>query len=117
MLTARRKGARAGVFGLALLLGAAVLLTDQTLAGKDRPPHQALRIDPPAIATDKTVKYDYDIVYVRLPRKGFRAGKGKFESPIWAQAGVPLQMHPGADLMLLRPNGREELLVAGGKGS
>ena len=64
----------------------------------------------PHISTDKGVKYDYDIVYVRLPRKGFRTPGGKFESPIWAQAGVPLQMHPGADLMLLQPDGSEEVL-------
>src|SRR4029077_13329370 len=70
------------------------------------------------IATDKAVKYDYDIVYVRLLRKGYgRAPDSRFKSSIWAQAGVPLVMDPGADLMLLHPDGSEELLVPGGKGS
>src|SRR5262249_50540528 len=36
---------------------------------------------------------------------------------MWAQAGVPLVMNPGADLMLLHPDGKEEVLVVGGKGS
>src|ERR1700726_1305471 len=110
MFTATDKRAAVVVLGLTFLVSA-VLLTRQPLAGKAKPEQRLLRIDPAPISTDKTVKYDYDIVYVRLPRKGFRAPKGKFESPIWAQAGVPLQMHPGADLMLLHPNGKEELLV------
>jgi len=39
---------------------------------------------PPHVSTDKTVRYDYDIVYVRAPRKG--DGKGK-----WAEVGDPAQ--------------------------
>src|SRR5207244_1611004 len=70
MFTARIRSATAGVFGLALLLGAAVLHTDQRLAGKDRPAPRPLRIDPPAIATDPTAKSRYDIVYARSPRQG-----------------------------------------------
>src|SRR5262245_46488352 len=113
-MTAKTRSAAAIIIGLAL---AAFLCTRQPLAGEDKS-QRRLRLDPPNISTDKTVKYDYDIVYVRLPRKGFRGDKSnKFESPIWAQAGVPLQMHGGADLMLLRPDGSEEVLVSGGKGS
>ena len=63
------------------------------------------------IATDKSVKYDYDIVYVRAPRFG---DEGK---STWAEVSRPHVMDAGADLMLLRPDGSEELLVAGGKGS
>src|SRR5262249_17483046 len=101
-----------------LLLVFCVLFAGQPLDGQDKPAPRALRLDPPDVSTDKTVKYDYDIVYVRLPRKGFRTPDSKkFESPIWAQAGVPLQMHPGADLMLLHPDGSEEVLVPAGKGS
>jgi hypothetical protein len=115
MLSAHRKGPAAAVVGLALFAGAFLLAT-APLVGEDKGP-RPLNLDPPHVSTDKAVKYDYDIVYVRLPRKGFRTADGKFESPVWAQAGVPLQMHPGADLMLLHPDGSEELLVAGGKGS
>jgi hypothetical protein len=64
----------------------------------------ALSIDPPHIATDKSVKYDYDIVYVRAPRGA--NGKGR-----WAEVGDPRTMEPGAALMLLHPDGSEEVLV------
>src|SRR5262249_2756836 len=77
----------------------------------DPPTNQLLlRLDPPALSSDKSVRYDYDIGYVRLQREGHKP-------KVWAQAGVPLQMNPGADLMLLHPDGREEVLVPGGKGS
>src|SRR5262245_29799391 len=102
---------------LASIGSAVVVLFCQSLVAQDNPKPRPLRLNPPPVATDKTVKYDYDIVYVRLPRKGFRTPSGKFETPIWAQAGVPLQMSPGADLMLLHPDGREEVLVPSGKGS
>ena len=64
----------------------------------------SLSIDPPHIATDKTVKYDYDIVYVRAPRSD--KGRGR-----WAEVGDPRTMEPGSDLMLLHPDGKEEVLV------
>src|SRR6266446_1845856 len=63
-----------------------------------------LSISPPHVTTDKEVKYDYDIVYVRAPRKG--DGRSK-----WAEVGDPRSMEPGADLMLLHPDGKEEVLV------
>ncbi len=66
----------------------------------------ALSIDPPHISTDKGVKNDFDIVYVRAPRKT-PDGRSK-----WAEVGDPRTMEPGADLMLLHPNGKEEVLVA-----
>src|SRR2546423_1728336 len=64
-----------------------------------------LSLHPPHITTDKSVKYDYDIVYVRAPRRN--GGKGR-----WAEVGDPRTMEPGADLMLLHPDGKEEVLVA-----
>jgi hypothetical protein len=66
----------------------------------------------PKISTDPTIKYDYDIVYVRTPRKG-----NKPHSSRWPDASLPLNVDAGGDLMLLHPNGKEELLVAGGNGS
>jgi hypothetical protein len=72
-------------------------------AEKDRFP-APLSISPPNIATDRAVKYDYDIVYVRAPRKG--DGRSK-----WAEVGDPRTMEPGADLVLLHPDGKEEVLV------
>ena len=67
-----------------------------------------LNVKPPPIASDKSVKYDYDIVYVRAPRRGDRGRS------LWTEIAHPALMDPGADLMLLHPDGKEELLVEGG---
>src|SRR6185295_3619668 len=66
----------------------------------------------PHIATDKSVRYDYDIVYVRAPRAGDEKHKR-----FYTDFSQPVTMEPGADLMLLYPDGAEEQLVAGGDGS
>jgi len=54
---------------------------------------------------------DYDIVYVRQPRFGNNT------NTLWPEVFHPARLDPGADLMLLRTNGTEEDLVAGGLGS
>ncbi len=78
-----------------------------------QPPRGTAPIDvePKPIASDKSVKLDYDIVYVRMPRKGDDVGTN------WTEISNPVFMDPGADLMLLHPDGREEVLVKGGAGS
>ena len=53
----------------------------------------------------------YDIVYVRAPRFGNN------ENSTWPEIFHPARLDPGADLMLLHPDGTEEVLVAGGQGS
>ncbi len=63
----------------------------------------------PHVSTDASVKYDYDIVYIRAVRRG---DEGR---TVWADISHPVLMDPGADLMLLHPDGKEELLVAGGE--
>ncbi len=60
------------------------------------------------ISSDQAVKYDYDIVYVRTPRKGDKARS------TWTEIAHPAIMDAQGDLMLLHPDGTEELLVAGG---
>ena len=65
-----------------------------------------ISIDPPHITADKSVTYDFDIVYVRAPRLQ-ADGRSK-----WAEVGDPRSMEPGADLVLLHPDGKEEVLVA-----
>ncbi len=70
-----------------------------------------ININPKSIASDPSVKRDYDIVYVRAPRKGDDVGTN------WPEIANPAFMDAGADLMLLHPDGTEKLLVAGGKGS
>ena len=71
----------------------------------------AINVTPKPIAADRSVKYDYDIVYVRAPRKGDVVGTN------WPEISNPVFMDPGADLVLLHPDGIEEVLVKGGAGS
>src|SRR5262245_6475505 len=71
-----------------------------------------LNVNPPPISADKSVKYDYDIVYVRARRAGDTVHK-RFYTDI----ASPVALEPGADLMLLHPDGSEELLVEGGEGA
>jgi hypothetical protein len=100
---------------VALLLtvfGAGALLIDGTPAAEQVDTKKLfldpINVTPPPIATDKTIKYDYDIVYVRAPRKG---DKGR---TVWADIAHPALTEPNADLMLLHPDGSEEVLVPGG---
>jgi hypothetical protein len=82
-----------------------------SLGGK--PPGKGpFNIEVPKVSTDSSIKYDYDIVYVRTPRKD-----NKPHSSRWPDASLPLNVDAGGDLMLLHPDGTEERLVAGGKGS
>jgi len=53
----------------------------------------------------------YDVVYVRQPRFGDAT------NTTWPEVFHPARIDPGADLMLLHPDGTEEVLVAGGIGS
>jgi hypothetical protein len=71
-----------------------------------------LNVNPPPISTDKSVRYDYDIVYVRARRAG-----DKVHKRFYTDIATPVTLEPGADLMLLHPDGREELLVEGGDGA
>jgi mono/diheme cytochrome c family protein len=75
------------------------------------PKKERLDVHPRPIAQDSSVKYDYDIVYVRSPRKGDNAHIQ------WTEVFSPLRTEPGADLMLLHPDGTEEKLVSGADGS
>src|SRR6266542_6928034 len=52
----------------------------------------------------------FDIVYVRQPRFGDST------NTIWPEVFHPARLDPGADLVLLHPNGSEEVLVTGGNG-
>ncbi len=54
---------------------------------------------------------DYDIVYVRQARYGDDT------NTIWPEVFHPARIDPGADLILLHPDGSEEVLVAGGDGA
>ncbi len=84
---------------------------------ENRPPQRPLRVDPPKISTDTSIKYDYDIVYVRAPRL-MKGADGK-ERPalVWPNAAEPEKLQASTDLMILHPDGSEEVLVAGGSGA
>src|SRR5204863_4220898 len=98
------------IFALGLLLSTPLWLTSP-VAGKpvSKGPYN---IDVPNVSTDPTIKYDYDIVYIRTPRKGNAPHSSR-----WPDATLPLNVDAGGDLMLLHPDGKEEVLVEGGKGS
>ncbi len=100
-----------------LLTIALALVAGLVTAQKAEPPKPELYPDPinvevPHISTDKSIQYDYDIVYVRAKRAGDKVHKRFF-----TDFSSPVTFEAGADLMLLHPDGKEELLVVGGKGS
>ena len=64
-----------------------------------------LRMEVPPISTDASVNYDFPIVYVRAPRS-LADGRSR-----WAEVGDPRTMEPGADLVILYPDGMQEVLV------
>ncbi|HEY1189471.1 MAG TPA: hypothetical protein VGE74_17595, partial [Gemmata sp.] len=99
---------------LRISLFAGLALVFISLAGaQPQPPDVSgpINVSPKPIASDKAVKLDYDIVYVRALRNGDKVGTN------WPEIANPVFMDPGADLMLLHPDGTEEVLVRGGAGS
>src|SRR5262245_52724967 len=70
-----------------------------------------LAVKVPHVSTDRSVKWDYPIVYVRAPRFG------DSKNSRWAEVGHPTHLDAGADLVVLYPGGKEEVLVEGGDGS
>ena len=59
----------------------------------------------PVITKAGAAVINYDIVYVRQPRFGDNT------NTTWPEVFRPAEMDPGADLMLLHPDGTEEVLV------
>jgi len=94
-------------------LGSVVAAAD----AEDKPAQRPLRGDAPHFSKDPTVKIDYDIVYVRAPR--FVKGKDGKEiaADVWPGTAHPFNVCAVTDLMLLHPDGSEEVLVAGGTGA
>ena len=87
-----------------------VSLAGVAIAAEDLYP-DPIDLEVPHISSDRSVVYDYPIVYVRVPRKGDDVGSK------WAEIARPVELDSGGDLMLLAPDGREEVLVSGGNGS
>src|SRR5262245_38662658 len=100
------------VLGVALTLSFAASLP----AADPALPPEKLDPVPKPLKSDPSIKLDYDIVYVRAPR--FVLGKdGKQRPSAWPEIAHPTNINPGYDLMLLHPDGSDEVLVAGGAGS
>jgi hypothetical protein len=93
----------------AVVLSAAISVAGLTHAADNEERVGRVDVTPQPIASDASVRYDYDIVYVRARRAGDQTHK-RFYTDIAA----PVTLEPGANLMLLHPDGTEELLVAGG---
>src|SRR5262249_18046577 len=84
----------------------------------EKPYHlRKLNVTTPHISTDKTIKYDYDIVYVRAPRFVKGSDGKEHQAQVWPNAAEPENLRAPTDLMLLHPDGSEEMLVEGGKGA
>ncbi len=90
----------------------AVVRQDRAPDKKEKLFLDPIKVEIPPVASDPSVKIDYDIVYVRARRAGDQVHKR-----FYTDFSQPVTMEPGADLMLLHPDGREELLVEGGDGS
>jgi hypothetical protein len=97
---------RALLYGV---LGVLIGLTGVAASAEDNVSSGPLDVTPKPIAEGSSVHYDYDIVYVRARRAG-----DKVHKRFYTDIAAPVTLEPGADLMLLRPDGSEELLVAGG---
>lgn len=94
---------------LSCLLCGGVWAADSDEADQRYP--DPIGLQPPHISSDSSIAFDFPIVYVRVPRAGDE------EKSLWAEIAHPVQMDPGGDLMLLQPEGSEEVLVQGDKGS
>src|SRR5262245_28535407 len=86
------------------------LMPVAALAAQKEAP-KPLDVGPNQLKPDASGKADYDIVYVRAPRKD-----DKTQSK-WTEIFQPDIMDEGADLVLLRPDGSEDVLVKGSPGS
>src|SRR5262249_26949124 len=96
------------VAGLALV--ASLFAPDKAL------PPDKLDVVPKELSSDRSVNADYPIVSVPAPRF-IKGNKGKEPPPRWPGIAHPTNIDAGYDLMLLHPDGKEEVLVEGGKGS
>src|SRR5436190_21789914 len=93
---------------------AAICLAAAAFCAAAAPPNEPQFLDPidvvvPPISSDKSVRYDYDIVYCRAQRAGDTTHKRFF-----TEIATPVYMQPNVDLMLLHPDGTEEVLVPSG---
>jgi hypothetical protein len=80
------------------------LLLSATQIGAQTLYVEPLKMTVPPLTGDAEVRYDYDIVYVRVPRTPGKPAQ-------FAEVAQPRKQQPGGDLVLRRANGTEEVLV------
>lgn len=97
-----------GFLVVLLVVGAALSAVPLQGQPKEQLFLEPINVNVPHFTTDKSVRLDYDIVYVRTPRHGDKARSQ------WTEIAHPALMDAGGDLMLLHPDGKEEVLVPGG---
>ena len=98
----------------ALVCGA-VLACVVSPAVAEKLPETPINIEPLPVAKDKDIKIEYPIVYVRSPRW---VQDGDRKQPArWAEFAHIFNVNPGSDLVLLKPDGSEEVLVEAGEGA
>jgi hypothetical protein len=106
----RRLIRRATVFLCAVIVSSSVAIgqdaSDTTFTTKRT--WDPSRDFPPDVQKDKTVTFDYPVVYVRVPRPYPKEYLGINHLN---QAGLHQTNAPGAELRLLHPDGRDEPLV------
>ena len=66
----------------------ATSIASLNISPAEEPAPRRLSMDPPQIAADKTVNYNYDIVHVRAPRFGDE------KATRWAEVFNPLNVDP-----------------------
>jgi len=100
---------------LARALVVTLIVACGTTLSAEEKKKRRIDIDTAHVSKDPSVKLDYPIAYVRSPRW---IEEGERKRPArWAEFGHPFAVTPNSDLMLLHPDGTEELLVAGGEGA
>ena len=92
-----------------------ILLLSCSVSRAEKLPDRPINIEPKPIAADASVTFDYPIVYVRSPR--WVDDRGQKRPARWAEFAHIFNVNPGSDLMLLKPDGSEEVLVAGRDGA
>lgn len=106
---------------LSILAGLAVLGPSLSLCAvlAAEPSGRPTKLDanPKHFSKDPSVKLDYDIVYVRAPRTVEGRDGQRRQADVWPDASNPGRLHAATDLMILHPDGKEEVLVEGGKGA